>query len=96
MIHLTEASFFSPDLSCRVCVRRALDGLRALDGVVAVRVSSALCEDDCSTSGVGVATVKFHPGFVSLDQLRRLLEDTLGFVVSEVRIEEHPVQPPRA
>lgn len=91
MIHLKEASFFSEEFGCKVCVRRALDGLRAVEGVVAVRVSTAPLLDEETAPGLGVATVKFHPEFVSLEQLQRVLEHDLGFTVNEVRIEEPPI-----
>lgn len=91
MLHYREVSFFIEDLTCKVCVRRALDGLRAVDGVVAVRVSSAPVLDEQTGAGYGIATLKYNPDFVSIENIARVLSEELGFTVQAVHEEQHPV-----
>lgn len=91
MVHFKEVSYFVEELTCKFCVRRVLDGLRAIDGVIAVRVSSAPVLDDLTGTGYGIATVKYNPEFTGVNQLKQYMEDRLGFTVREVHEENHPI-----
>ncbi len=92
MVHFKEVSYFVEELTCKFCVRRVLDGLRAVDGVVAVRVSSAPVLDDMTGTGYGIATVKYNPEFTGVNQLKEYLEEGLSFTVREVHEENHPIR----
>ncbi|HEY9898833.1 MAG TPA: heavy-metal-associated domain-containing protein [Pantanalinema sp.] len=87
MLHHREVSFFVEDITCKTCVRRIIDGLRALDGAIAVRASSAPFEEGTGTTGLGVVTVKYNPEFISHCRLKEVLENDLGFKVAEIREE---------
>lgn len=91
MVHFKEVSYFVEELTCKFCVRRVLDGLRAVDGVIAVRVSSAPVLDDMTGAGYGIATVKYNPDFTGVNQLKEFMEGDLGFTVREVHEENHPI-----
>lgn len=94
MVHFKEVSYFVEELTCKFCVRRVLDGLRGIDGVVAVRVSSAPVLDDMTGTGYGIATVKYNPDFTGVNQLKQFLEANLSFTVREVHEENHPIRQP--
>ncbi|MNX82395.1 hypothetical protein D3C86_1141240 [compost metagenome] len=87
MLHHREVSFFVEDITCKVCVRRIVDGLRALEGVIAVRASSGPFEEDTGLTGLGVVTAKYNPEFVTHGRLKEVLERDLGFKVAEIREE---------
>lgn len=91
MDRLKEVSYYVEDLNCKFCVRRVLDGLRTVEGVVAVRVSSAPLIDESTGSGYGIATVKYNPDFTGVGQLKEFLVTQLGFVVREVHEENYPI-----
>lgn len=95
MVHFKEVSYFVEELTCKFCVRRVLDGLRSIDGVIAVRVSSApLLDDLADASGYGIATVKYNPDFTGVTPLKEFMEVRLGFTVREVHEENHPIRQP--
>lgn len=72
-------------LACKCCVRKALDQLRATDGVVAVSVGTTTLQNSPDAEELGLATLRYNPEFTNAATLRSLLEETLGFRVREVR-----------
>lgn len=91
MLHFREVSFFVEDITCKVCVRRIVDGLRALEGAIAVRASSGPFQEETGTTGLGVVTVKYNPEFITHVRLKDVLEQDLGFKVAEAREEGHVI-----
>ncbi|MNL83142.1 hypothetical protein D3C87_2107060 [compost metagenome] len=73
-------------------MRRIIDGLRAIDGVIAVRASSAPFDEEAGTTGLGVVTVKYDREFLSGARLKEVVENDLGFKVVEVREEGHAIK----
>lgn len=94
MVQFKEVSYFVEELTCKFCVRRVLDGLRSVEGVIAVRVSSAPILDDMVGTGYGIATVKYNPEFTGVHRLKDYMEERLGFTVREVHEENHPIRQP--
>ena len=72
-------------LACKTCVRKTLDQLRAIEGVVAVSVGTTPVMDEEEGLDVGLATLRYNPAFTDARKLRSTLEQTLGFGVREVR-----------
>jgi copper chaperone CopZ len=92
MLHHREVSFFVEDITCKICVRRIIDGLRALDGAIAVRANSAPFHEESGTTGLGVVTVKYNPEFITLERFKEVLEQDLGFRVAEIHEEGHAIK----
>lgn len=89
-MNLREISFLLDEmvvdgLACKSCVRKTLDQLRAIDGVVAVSVGTTSMHGSGEAEEVGLATLRYNPEFTNVATLRSLLEQTLGFRVREVR-----------
>lgn len=82
MEHLKEATLKIWDLECKVCVRRVLDVLRAVEGVVAVRVSTSPTLDEQQP---GLATVKYDPGLTDIQALTRAVE-AIGYPVASASL----------
>lgn len=72
-------------LACKTCVRKALDRLRAVEGVIAVSVGTTPVLDASDALEVGIATLRYNPDYTSVKGLRDTLEQSLGFRVREVR-----------
>ncbi len=72
---LRETSLVVEDLTCKHCIRNIIDDLRAVDGVVAVRVNAPPAIDEPPDEPVcGTATVKFNPEFVNPQRIRDVIQ----------------------
>ncbi len=73
--HLKETSLVVEDLTCKHCIRNLLDELRAVDGVVAARITSPPAIDEPPDEPIcGTATVKFNPDFVAPKKICETIE----------------------
>lgn len=81
-MHVVEVSLFAHGLECKSCVRRVLDELRSLEGVIALRVSSTVPVDEYHELP-GIVTLKINPEFVTIETLIKTLERQ-GYPVTEV------------